>query len=177
MALSNDLLFVDTETTGLTMDHDIWEIAHARGDGVIFSHVVEHSLRNADLRALELNGYYNRSTKPQTRDPHIIPSFQGKTLVGANPAFDAYRLEKRWGVAPWHYRMIDVESMAVAIFKLEKPLGLKGLVDLLRAQMFDIPENDHTAGGDVDTTREVYKALMHTYTQYTKAGERWNRGS
>lgn len=159
--LSEDLLFVDTETTGLTMNHDVWEIAYAAGDGRIFDYIVEHDLRNSDPKALELNGYFNRGFKAyKTPDYQIKPNFVGKTIVGANPSFDAYRLAQRWGEAPWHYRLVDVESMAVPLLGLTKPLGLKGLVDALSVLGYNIPENDHTAAGDVATAREVYRSLM-----------------
>lgn len=164
MTLSNNLVFLDTETTGLTLNHDVWEVALAVGDGPILTFQLPHSVRNADLKALELNGYLDRfhtlTTKERLHDIEIARTLQGKTLVGANPAFDAYRLEKRWGRAPWHYRLIDVESMAIPVLGLTKPLGLKGLVDKLRSFGYTIPENDHTAAADVATVREVYKTLM-----------------
>jgi hypothetical protein len=166
MILSNNLVFLDTETTGLTLEHDVWEIALAEGDGEVLVYQVPHSLRNADPKALELNGYRARinnlaSQLSVQNDLLIASQLQGKTIVGANPSFDAYRLERRWGRAPWHYRLIDVESMAVPIFNLNKPFGLKGLVEELTARGFEIPENDHTAAGDVKTVRAVYKALMY----------------
>jgi hypothetical protein len=163
MTLSNNLVFLDTETTGLTLEHDVWEIAFAVGDGPVYTYQVEHSLRNADLKALEINGYRDRVRSPEGQDvdSDIHPLLKGKTIVGANPSFDAYRLERRWGRAPWHHRLVDVESMAVPLLRLEKPLGLKGLVDELTVRGFSIPENDHTAAGDVVTVREVYKVLMY----------------
>lgn len=165
MTLSNALVFLDTETTGLTLDHDVWEIALAVGEGVVNTFQVPHSIQNADPKALELNGYFTRfqgTERVRRLADYDIPRWlAGKTLVGANPAFDAYRLEKRWGRAPWHYRLVDVESMAIPLLGLEKPLGLKGLVEELTGRGFDIPGNDHTAAGDVATVRAVYRALMY----------------
>lgn len=162
--LSTDLLFLDTETTGLGLEHDIWEIAYAIGEGPISSLVVNHSLRNADPKALEMNGYRERGyvdfIDSEWDEQNLKKWFSGKTIVGANPAFDAYRLAQRWGQAPWHYRLVDVEAMAVPIFGLVKPLGLRGLVEKINASGFDVPLNDHSAAGDVATVREVYKALM-----------------
>jgi len=159
------LAFLDTETTGLSLDlHDVWEVAFAIGYGEIQSVVVPHSLKTADPKALELNGYADRfpqgarATSPAV-DVWLREQLTGKTLVGANVAFDAYRLERRWGAAPWHYRMVDVESMAVVAFDLDKPLGLKGITDRLREDGWTIPEPDHTAAGDVATLRATYVAL------------------
>jgi DNA polymerase III alpha subunit (gram-positive type) len=163
MILSNDLVFLDTETTGLTMDHDIWEIAMAVGESPVWSVQVPHSLRNADKKALELNGYFKRflglDYVIHLADIDMPLWLEGKTIVGANPSFDMYRLEKRWGRQTWHYRMVDVESMALPVFDLDKPVGLKGLVDRLQGLGYDVPENDHSAAGDVETTRCVYRLL------------------
>jgi DNA polymerase III epsilon subunit-like protein len=162
MILNNDLAFVDTETTGLELEHDIWEVAVAIGEGRVDVFQLVHSLKNAVPEALAINGYkvrYNSSFVSPVNDLTVAQILQGKTIVGANPSFDAYRLARRWGRAPWHYRLVDVESMAVPLFNLDKPLGLKGLVDKLRDLGYTIPENDHTAEADVLTVREVYRSL------------------
>lgn len=165
MEIHDDLVFIDTETLGLDLNkHDVWEIGWAVGEGPVRSVQVSHNILNADEKALEVNRYLSRldagSTISQVNELIFRSVLKGKTLVGANPAFDAYRLERRWGVAPWHYRLIDVESMAVPLFDMRKPLGLSNLVLLLRDNGFEIPDNDHSAAGDVATVREVYRALM-----------------
>jgi len=166
--LSNNLLFLDTETTGLRLDQDIWEVAYAIGDGPINTHHVPHSLMNADPKALKLNGYWSRFVAwPHLVNVDVVLAelFQNRTVVGANPSFDTARLERRWGRAPWNHRMIDVESMAVVVFDLVAPIGLSFLVDMLDACGYDIPTNDHTAAGDVAATREIYKALLDLKTK------------
>jgi DNA polymerase III alpha subunit (gram-positive type) len=162
--LPDELVVLDTETTGLDFDkHEVWEIAFAVGEGPIDCFRVEHNVLTADLRALELNGYRIRSQgfylPPLMELATIPPQLEGKIIVGANPSFDMYRLNKRWGRAPWHYRPIDVESVAVTVLDLDKPLGLKALVDKLSGMGYTIPQNDHTAAGDVAATREVYRIL------------------
>jgi hypothetical protein len=163
VTLSHSRVVNDTETTGLSLEHDVWEVALAVGEGPVNTFQLPHSLRNADPKALELNGYFSRfvgwERVSRLADYDIPRWLEGKTLIGANPAFDAYRLERRWGRAPWHYRLIDVESMAVSVLDLGRPLGLKGLVEYLTVQGWEIPENDHTAAGDVATTREIYRAI------------------
>lgn len=160
-----NLLFLDTETTGLDPRvHDVWEIAFAVDDGPIRSFVLPHSLKTADPKALELNGYWERYPLGAPADgPHVDPmlraEFEGKTVVGANPAFDAAFLFARWGVQPWHYRMIDVESVALGFLDYDRPKGLKGIADDIRNSGHEIPEPDHTAAGDVATLRAVYRAL------------------
>lgn len=164
------LVFLDTETTGLELYHDIWEIAWAVGDGPIGSMFVPHTLTNADPEALDLNGYwsrfYQRDIVDPLADPILREALKGATLVGANPAFDAYRLQRRWGAQPWHYRLLDISSMAVQAFGLNNsgmPPGLAEVRSVLLEHYADsdvsIPEPDHTAAGDVATVRACYNLL------------------
>lgn len=159
------LVFLDTETTGLDPAlHEVWEIAYAVETGAISSAFLPHSLRTADPEALALNRYWHRiATGPVGADPGNDPFlrkiFTGATIVGANPAFDAAFLRARWGVAPWHHRLIDVESMALTVLGYDRPKGLRDLSADLRDRGYDIPEPDHTAAGDVATTRAAYNAL------------------
>lgn len=166
------LVFLDTETTGLELHHDIWEAAWAVDDGPVTSLFLSHSLANADPKALELNGYFTRTAGfPEatlTGDLYLREALEGATIVGANPAFDAIRLQLRWGAQPWHYRMIDVSSMAVGVFghaafDLEsgRPPGMAGVQELLVDYGIEgIPEPDHTAAGDVACLRACYQALL-----------------
>lgn len=161
----NDLIFLDTETTGLEPDkHEVWEIAYAINDGPVESVVVHHSLRTADPKALSMNGYFDRTMNvvpvfDQTADLMLRELFTGNTLVCANPTFDRMFLRARWGMEPWHYRSIDVESMALVVFDWERPRGLKDIAEELRFRKYDIPLPDHSAGKDVEVTRAVYHAL------------------
>lgn len=162
--MSGQLVYLDTETTGLSLElHDIWEVAYAIDDSDIKSFVVTHSLETADPKALEVNGYFDRfpggANAVPMADLWLRAALTGRFLVGANVAFDAYRLERRWGVAPWHYRMIDVEAYAMPVLGYDRPKGLNGITDDLRGLGYEIPEPDHTAAGDVATVRSVHKAL------------------
>lgn len=158
-----DLVFLDTETTGLDPSrHEVWELAYAVGEyGPLFGGVVYHSLRNADPFALKLNGYHERTSLGRYSDVELSAreALKGNVLVGANPAFDAAFLRARWGVTPWHYRMLDVESYAMPILGFDRPKGLKDIYLDLTSRGVELPENDHSAAGDVATLREAYYAL------------------
>lgn len=155
------LVFLDTETTGLDpLRHEVWEVAYAVDGGPVLSGVVPHSLRNADPEALSMNGYLARGHgRWVSVENGLRGSLSGATLVGANPAFDAAFLRARWGVSPWHYRLLDVEAYAAGVLGLEMPQGLAKTTKTVRDLGFDIPEPDHTAAGDVATVRAVYEAL------------------
>ena len=121
------LAFVDTETTGLSLDDDIWDFAViTRVPGqpdVETQFYVEHDL----IRAAQLpepfradhDARYNPATA-MTR--HIAAHHIGRLLdraiiIGAVPSFDTTRIEwMRMGYSltpavTWHYQVIDVETL------------------------------------------------------------------
>lgn len=164
------LIYLDTETTGLDPDrHEIWELAYAVDDGPIASGTIYHSLRHADPTALRLNGYHDRVTNlatpraMQTLEESAKGVLDGNTLVAANPAFDASFLRARWGVAPWRYRMLDVEAYAMGALGFDIPKGLRDITGALRTRGFFIPEPDHSAAADVETLRACHLALASIY--------------
>lgn len=136
------LAFIDTETTGLDVDHhDAWEIAviHRRPghDDAEYLWQIRVSLAEADPTALDINNYNQRFAVPDgehvvrvatddMRADHAVTSgdmmldlmavLDGSVLVGSNPAFDERFLTKLFsgaGVTPaWHYRTVDIATMA-----------------------------------------------------------------
>lgn len=165
------LVYLDTETTGLNpMRHQIWEIAYAVDGGPIRSGVVAHDVAGAEPVALEINRYWDRvgaASAPdydaQAFESELRAAITDATLVGANPAFDAAFLATRWdcwGVAPWKYRMLDIETYAAAVLDWPIPRGLKAIAEELGDRLgWNVPPPDHTAAGDVRTTRAAYEAL------------------
>lgn len=168
----SDLIFLDTETTGLDHEkHEVWEIAWAINDGPIETRIVVHSLKTADQVALDTNGYFRRypqgaRSEGPLVDLEIRRILSGNTLVCANPTFDRMFLNKRWGGEPYHYRSIDIESMALVVFGWERPRGLKDVAAKLRQHMYNIPDPDHTAGVDVEVLRACFNALRVENDRY-----------
>jgi DNA polymerase III alpha subunit (gram-positive type) len=159
------LVYLDTETTGLDPErHEIWELAYAVNDGPIYSGVVTHSLRYADPTALAMNGYQKRKKQvAYLTETECREALVGSTLVAANPAFDAAFLRARWGVAPWRYRLLDIEAYAMGALVYDVPRGLKDIAAELNLLGWEIPQPDHTASGDVRTLRECHRALKRIY--------------
>lgn len=157
--------FIDTETTGLSLEHhSIWEIAYAFDDEPVRFSCVPHSLVGAEPKALEINNYRQRGENPGRGfwELELRERLEAEKpyLVGANPAFDAYRLSRRWaGSAPWRYRLIDVESIAIGVLGYRVPRGLADIAEDLRGRGHDIPWPDHSSPADVEATRAVFKAL------------------
>lgn len=163
------LCFVDTETTGLDPRiHQPYEVSWWREDEALPSTFwIEHTLEHADQQALNVGHYWERGAsgamvggRLSTAGPRwLSAALNGVTLVGSNPAFDAAMLTRVIGAPVWHHRMIDVSNVAMVVFNTDRPLGLADCAAACRAHGHDIPEPDHTAEGDVRTTRAVHEAL------------------
>lgn len=130
------LVFLDTETTGLSLDDDIWEfaairreedgseselhlfIAHdpAKCERLPESFRKDHIARFPD--SVCMGSLRGGSVQPSEAAAHIVRLFADRPhVVGAVPNFDTERLAlllRRYGFEPgWHYHLIDVENLAV----------------------------------------------------------------
>lgn len=157
-------VYLDTETTGLDPGlHEVWEIAYAVDDGPVLECAVGHVGASADPKALAMNGYHQRATpvasmRSMEFEATLRGLLSGASLVGANPAFDAAFLRARWGVAPWKYRMLDVEAYAMPALGLDEPKGLAFV-----AERLGVAAPDHSAAGDVSVLRECHRRLRERY--------------
>jgi DNA polymerase III alpha subunit (gram-positive type) len=166
-----DLIFLDIETTGLDPNrHQVWEIAYAVNDGPIECEVVAHSLAFADPKALEINGHTDRCNvithSPAGYLGHdfeakLEAALTGNTIIGANPAFDTAFLAARWRLAPWHHRMIDIESYAMPFLHIGRPVGMREIAEALGAPRLP----DHSAAADVEALRWCYQELRGIYSE------------
>jgi hypothetical protein len=164
--MSGELCFIDTETTGLDARiHQPYEVCYwheNRPEPV--TDWLDHDLTHADQRALEIGGYWTRgASRPymrRTSPADLAQALEGVTLVGSNPAFDAAMLTRYIGTAVWHHRLINVSEGAMWIFGWQRPKGLSDVATECRDRGHEIPEPNHTAEGDVRTTRAVYEALV-----------------
>lgn len=130
-----DIVFVDTETTGLdTSIDDIWEFAAIRvrpdGGETVLHRQLGHDIRRAQalpesFRADHDARFDGEAALPQRRAAQEIAAFfapdadlQAPHFAGINPAFDAAmltRLFRRNGIdsVPWHYQLLDVRAVAL----------------------------------------------------------------
>ena len=169
-------VYLDTETTSLDPDTgEIWELAYAVDDGEIVADFLPHDLMHAQPAALRIGRYLDRvpdvirgSRSASTPfETEAMKAMGRATIVGANPAFDTAFLRARWGHAPWHHRILDIEAYAMPAFGWDEPRGLKDVAEACRSRTSlrgrDIPEPDHTAAGDVATVRACHLALRDYY--------------
>lgn len=165
----NPLCFIDTETTGLDARiHQPYEVCWwLEGMKEPTTDWLAHSLEFADRQALKIGRYWERGADRaqaggvyRTIRPAVLAGcLRDVVLVGSNPAFDAAMLTRYIGASVWHHRMIDVSNVAMVAFDTDRPEGLATVAERVRAEGYEIPEPDHTAEGDVRTTRAVYEAL------------------
>jgi hypothetical protein len=157
------LCYIDTETTGLDPRiHQPWEVCTwLDGAELPETLALPHTLEFADAQALKVGGWWERRGQARrVADLGLLANrLRGVTLVGSNPAFDAAMLTRVIGAPVWHHRMIDVSNVAMVVLDTDRPLGLAACADACRERGHEIPEPDHTAEGDVRTTRAVYEAL------------------
>jgi len=127
------LAFIDTETTGLSPDDEIWEFAaiirETDGSERTCHMFIQHDTqRCAALPEPFLTDHRNRFPISPNADWHpdvwsrraaaetIADLLGGGThIVGAVPNFDTERIAtllRRYGLAPgWHYHLIDIENL------------------------------------------------------------------
>ncbi|MFE1362602.1 3'-5' exonuclease [Streptomyces harbinensis] len=197
--MSYPLCFVDTETTGLDhRRHVAWEIAVIRREpaGTDTEHLwqirpTRDSLAVAEVEALRISRYHERMAVPEGAEAmQIIPdgtarqltlpkladalqaTLEDAVLVGSNPAFDAAFLKALLaGVteAPWHYRPVDVATLAAGHLigagrgnEVTVPYSSRALS---RAVGVEPPGDDaHTALADARWARDFYDAATRPTT-------------
>lgn len=181
------LVFLDTETTGLTLTDDIWELAAIRreDDGTettlhLFIEHEENKCRDLpeSFRADHYERFPSHGRETSKRDAawaiyrFIQPSFSAERphVVGAVPNFDTERLARMFRTVidqikvPWHHHLIDVEALAVgylAGLRLPLPALPWDSNDLSAAVGVDPTKYArHTAMGDAEWARDIYDAVI-----------------
>lgn len=177
-APARGLAFLDTETTGLSADALAWEIAVIRRFGFEPGAREERMLLQIEgffpamfePAALEVAGFgerYGRTdgavvVSPAAAALSLAGMLEGFHVVAANPAYDVGvvgSLLRSHGYEPsWHFRLVDVEALAMGALRLPAPKGLQATA---RALGIDFaPEDMHTAMGDAELARTIHDQII-----------------
>jgi hypothetical protein len=134
-----NIVFIDTETTGVHRERLPWEIAmvcrEPNGDETTnLLQISPINLSKADPFGLKIGKFYERHCdygSPVDAKTEIVSEFRaahlvekitrGAHIIGAVPNFDTETLDpmlRRHGLIPaWHYHIIDVETLAIGYLK------------------------------------------------------------
>lgn len=167
-----DLIFVDTETTGLEPRvHEIIEVAIIRvnlKEGIRITYetkIKPQHIETAHPRALEVNGY---TAEKWVEAPYLgeiagalVPLLQNGMVVGHNVGFDLDMLNgnlKEIGVdARLSYHKLDTITLA---YEHLVPLGLQSLsLDNIREFLGWSKEGAHTAMKDAEDAEKLFFLL------------------
>lgn len=175
----NRLVALDTETSGLKVEdgHELLEIAWAEvgpGKALLLNTArIPHTLHVADPFALEINRYEQRHLgDPEQWAPkrHNLPdiltaAFEGATIVGSNTAHDK-RFVTKWLAEhfyyepAWHHQPLEVGSYVAGAFGIPYTMSFRDARSQVAGRLgIDLPEQDHTAGGDVRAINALLQAL------------------
>jgi hypothetical protein len=176
--MSGRIVFLDTETTGLSLTDDIWDFAAIVREPGEPDREVQTYVRHDFAKAQRLPESFLGDYRARYDHDLALTGYQAARLiadltadrahiVGAVPNFDTERLGRLlafYDIKPaWHYHLIDVENLIVGY------LAGKGTVltppwdsDHLSAAVGVIApkEERHTALGDARWTRDIYDAVM-----------------
>jgi len=174
------IVYVDTETTGLLAHHDVFEIAMIKGDEEIILWLPA-DLSKADPDALRINRFYERQkegyekhgTKGEEGAWKIAEFTSGCTLAGVVPSFDVNMTSGfllKYGLKPaWNYWMRDVVTFAAGALGLRGKTNSKIVSETLGVAMPDNSEV-HTALGDARWAKRIdTKAMELTSEEHRKS--------
>jgi hypothetical protein len=186
-----NIVFIDTETTGVHPERLPWEIAMVRRepDGNEFVNLLQISpinLSKADPFGLKIGKFYERHVDFGDYNPpftkivsenmaaNIVEDFtRDAHIIGAVPNFDTETLDpmlRRHGLIPaWHYHVIDVETLAIGyLMGSKKPTDFEFNFpwksdELSRAIGVEPPSDEerHTALGDAYWAMRTYDKVMN----------------
>lgn len=163
-ALDEDVVVIDTETTGVSFNHDeLTQIAAARmHNGTIVDWFVTFVNPGKPIPEdiAHLTNIHDedvaQAPSPSEACADLARFVGGSYLVAHNSAFDRTFVTKNHGGAPLAEN-IWIDSLDLARIALPR-LKSHRLIDLVHA--FDAPVSTHRADADVEATCAVYRILL-----------------
>lgn len=159
-----ELVFVDTETTGLDATADkLVELSYATLNSDIKT--LYFGVREVPDFIDNLTKFYARGVDKQEKVTNgelfeFAMVLGNNTMVAANPAFDKAFLEAN-GLWNAHYRMLDIESYAMSKLELDQVPSMFQIVQELEKRGYNLTQPDHSSYNDVKALREAYNILRY----------------
>ncbi|QZE11676.1 DnaQ-like DNA polymerase III subunit [Streptomyces phage Karp] len=159
-----ELVFVDTETTGLDASSDkLVELSYATLNSdikTLYFGVTEVPSFIDDLTQFFKRGVDKmpRATNGELLEFSMV--LGNNTMVAANPAFDQSFLKVN-GLWNAHYRMLDIESYAMSKLDLDQVPSMFQIVQELEKRGYTLTQPDHSSYNDVKALREAYNILRY----------------
>jgi DNA polymerase-3 subunit alpha (Gram-positive type) len=178
-----DLVFFDTEMTGLKFEHELIEIGFIKAKRQTFEVVAEGDIKifskditKADPTALEIIKYdpdewARDGVSMEEGMKEFLKYTEDCVLVGHNINLDWLRLSQglhETGLeANFYYKGLDTFSLGWLLFGEDSSFSRMSLREL--AEHFKIDRGQaHRAIDDARTTYEVFKALVKYYEEHKK---------
>ena len=180
-----DIVFLDTETTGLGLQDHIWEFAAIRRSADGSEQVTHIHIDHDQTKVHGLPEKFQTDIKTRFGVGHHIYSPAGAAsiihaalygkphLVGANIAFDAGMVERLLDAhgleKPWHYHLLDVETLSVGLLagmghSVERPWRSDDLASRIGVDLMDEDGDPrferHTALGDARWVEAWWDVIM-----------------
>jgi DNA polymerase-3 subunit epsilon len=170
-----DLVFVDCEFTGLTLDHEIIEIGFIKTKAQTFEIIKERDIKllpkrveNANPDAMEINGYdvfewAKEGVEMKAGLEEFLKYTKDALLVGHNISADMIRLEKaywEYGLTGNHYYK-PLDTFALAWLELRDNPAFTNFSLKELANFFNVDRGQaHRAIDDARTTYQVFLKLI-----------------
>jgi exonuclease len=171
-----EIVFLDTECTGLDLDADIWEFAAVRRhpDGTeseLHLFIAHDTVKAARLPEPFRTDYLTRCPDADNLVSERVAARRiaefigyGAVVVGAMPTFDSQRLatlfgRHRMGAPGWLYTVVDVCALAAGYLRAKGqsvglPVRLEHVARQLGIDADEFPR--HTAAGDVAFVQAIF---------------------
>lgn len=169
---SNNIAFIDIETTGLNPNiHEIIEICIITDKEIYHTKIAPERINWADERALAINGYRAKDWINAPSFKHVANKIktmlEGCTIAGHNVRFDIDFLNESFSQNGFdiHLGRRSLDTVTLAYEHLY-PLGLMSLsLDSIRKFLGWSSENSHTALKDCNDTKQLFNYLIRFGTK------------
>ena len=157
----NDWVVLDTETTGLSYNDEIVQIAILSSDGTVFLDTLVHPIIHIAPEATRIHGITNENVADAPPFPEIYEKiktiFSGKSIVIYNADFDLRLLQqtiRKYKLPSFEFEEEQIECAMLYYAAWRGEIWADGSYKWQKLQ-----GGDHSAAGDCRATLELIKRM------------------